>query len=175
MKRGINIDKLRRAIKDECDFQGLPADVVMGKTRQKEFKELRQMIHYALMDLYILLPTKCGIETLISYEELGNILGKDHATLLHTKNKLGIYFKLYKEEKAAYARLRERMAKNLDINIENQNFSDEENVKMLYYHFRMAEKDYDVKKQAKYRKLLDEKLGFSGIQIGIELERQENE
>lgn len=170
MKQGIEITVIQKAVKAECEYHGLPAEVVMGRSREKEFKNLRRRIQYVLIDLYILLPHKIGIDSLVSYEYLGLVLGGvDHSTMLDVKKKYSHHISIYAEDKKLFLETRRRMASSLGINIENETISEIEEVKLFWYHFRRAEKDYDVNKQAKYRKMLDDKLSMTSTAIQQEM------
>lgn len=166
MKTAIKIELIKEAIKAECEYHDIPVDIVMGRGRDKETKTLRRRIQYALMDLLILLPERIGVEPLITYKRLGMIAGNvDHSTMIDIRKKLVSYISIYEEDRILFEETRKRMSVVLGVNVDNEKPAELDKVKLYWYHFRRAEKDYNIERQAKYRKILDEILTMNYVAL----------
>ena len=160
MRGKVDIDRLRLAIKKECAFHGFAPEVIMGKSRFRSVVKLRHMITYAIVDLYRNLPSSMGLLPTLSLQEIGILTGRDHASVMHIRNNVRNYIEVYDEERKMYEQIKSRMAITMGIDYKKEIQSPLDSAKEAWLNFRLAEKEYDITMQARYRKQLDELLGI---------------
>ena len=165
MKANIDINLLKKAIKEECELQGFSPEIIMGRARTKNVNHLRCMIIYSIIDLYNNIPTSAGLTAQLTYEEIGILTNRDHATILHIKKTVSNMIEIYENESACYLALKKRMANSLGILINDSKETFKEKAKHYWFMFRSAEQSYDIESQAKFRRQLDELLEYKGSPI----------
>lgn len=95
--------KLNKILISVCQYYGVNTKVLSDKNRTKNVNECRQMFFYLAYSIY---RYKC--------QEVGDLIDKDHATVLHACRKIEYQERVYSEIKNAITIIKSRI-ENISI------------------------------------------------------------